>query len=78
MTLSVVELAKKYELKDIGPCNCSGYHTERYSDGKYTLRWRTRKYMFKVQKRNDSLNQWTPVNKLQAFLENLFKDGKPI
>lgn len=78
MILSVVELAEKYELKNIGPCNCSGYHTERYSDGKYMLRWRTRKYVFKVQKRKDSLTQWLPVNKLQGYLENLFKDGKPI
>lgn len=74
MTLSVKELADKYNLTDIGLCNCGGYPTRKFSDGKITLSWRINKYVFKVKRKNDTIKNWTPVNKLADYLQTLF-DG---
>jgi len=73
MILSVRELAVKYNLTAIGPCNCGGYRTEKFSNGTYTLSWRTSKCLFSMKKRNEMIKGWTAVNKLAEYLEILFK-----
>lgn len=71
--LSIKEVAAKYKMVYIGSCHCSGYDTEKYSDGVYTLSWRKNKYSFKLRKKNATIKDWTPVKELQKFMEDHFK-----
>lgn len=71
--LSIKEVAEKYKMISIGTCNCGGYHTEKFSDGIYTLSWRKTKYAFMLKKKNETIKQWSPVRELQAFMAEHFK-----
>lgn len=57
----------------VGVCNCSGYYTEKYRNKQYMIKWRRRRYTFKVLEGNATLYGWQPLQKLEETLNELAK-----
>jgi hypothetical protein len=69
----LVELLTKHGYIFAGTCNCGGYFTEKYRNGKYLIKWRKKRYLFKVIEDNCTLRNWQPIKNLEQTLNELAK-----
>jgi len=69
MAGEIETLLEQYGYQYTGTCQCDGYHTIKYrrKDG-YEVKWRKKRYMFKLKKNNELIKSWSPVSILSVAL----------
>jgi hypothetical protein len=65
------DLLTKYNYSPSGKCNCDGFSTDKYKNGDYQLRVRTRHQTFRVKEGGRSLTGWVPIAQMENVLKNI-------
>lgn len=71
--MSTTEILIKHGFRDAGTCRCDGYFTRKYKKGRYEVRVRVNKYMFKIKEDNSTLYGYQPLINLESVLNELDK-----
>jgi hypothetical protein len=57
-----------------GSCNCGGIYTEKWRKGEFIIRWRKKRYTFKVMQAHEgTILTWQPIKLLENTLNELAK-----
>lgn len=78
---SVHEVAEAYGFRFTGTCQCDGLLTQKFERTEqgviYQIRWRKNRYLFRVTKNREPINEWSPVAAVETFIKNLHEIKEP-
>lgn len=65
------DLLQRYGYTYDGNCHCDGFQTDKYKNGDYQLRIRTRKDQYKIKKCGRSITLWVDIKTMEETLKNI-------